>query len=439
MLRLLALSVLPAAADVDLSLPDPDVSSSVECAGRLAGAGAAACARAVGVELRAPATANAACVAGVLPLVDAAGAAALAAGAVDVEVDAARWARIVGGGGDARGRRARPDDGRAAPGVGPARGRPPPRDVAAADAAPPALDVADVRVACAPRAVAVDAASAARNALALALDPTRPWRAALRARRRRPRRPHAREARRARWPWLERDSAAAQHVVGSAGGAATAGGPARRRRDADAAPRPPAARPPPPRGRPRRSRSARASPAIARRGSGAAGPSGRRAAAARLASRLRPVVFCTSYLATAGPRRSAPPPWSTADGDRRAHHYAPRRGSGRRCGGGDVAAIARATAAGSRSRRCASRPAPTTDGGRVAEAAPELAAEPPRALARHEAVRRPVVQPRRPPDVRVGEAEGAAAQRELVAEPAGALALRLDDARQEHLRAKEEG
>ena len=74
--------------------------------GAPAGAGAAAWARGLSaLELRALArTANAACVAGVPPLVDAAGAAALAAGAVDVEVDAAaRWARIVGGGGDASG------------------------------------------------------------------------------------------------------------------------------------------------------------------------------------------------------------------------------------------------------------------------------------------------------------------------------------------------
>ena len=84
--------------------------ASVECATRLAGAGAAAWARGLSaLELRALArTANATCVAGVLPLVDAAGAAALAAGAVDVEVDAAaRWARIVGGGGDASGGGAR--------------------------------------------------------------------------------------------------------------------------------------------------------------------------------------------------------------------------------------------------------------------------------------------------------------------------------------------
>ena len=55
--------------------------ASVECAGRLAGAGAAAWARGLSaLELRALArTANATCVAGVLPLVDAAGAAALAA------------------------------------------------------------------------------------------------------------------------------------------------------------------------------------------------------------------------------------------------------------------------------------------------------------------------------------------------------------------------
>ena len=176
MLRLLALSVLPAAADVDLSLPDPDVSSSVECAGRLAGAGAAAWARGLSaLELRALArTANATCVAGVLPLVDAAGAAALAAGAVDVEVDAAaRWARIVGGGGDASGGGARAPT-TAAPRLEWAQRA----DAvllrvtwATADAAPPALDVADVRVACAPRAVAVDAASAARNArFALALE-----------------------------------------------------------------------------------------------------------------------------------------------------------------------------------------------------------------------------------------------------------------------------
>ena len=302
MLRLLALSVLPAAADVDLSLPDPDVSSSVECAGRLAGAGAAAWARGLSaLELRALArTANATCVAGVLPLVDAAGAAALAAGAVDVEVDAAaRWARIVGGGGDASGGGAR-----APTTAAPRREWAQRADAgllrvtwATADAAPPALDVADVRVACAPRAVAVDAASAARNArFVLALEPYAPVARCLYE-------PGAvgrgvltlEKRRRARWPRLERASARPRphpwwarqeqfrdELVGLPDDGA----------DADAAPRPrpPAAPPAAAAGAPApKSLGARRADVLARRGSGAAGAvEAWRAAAARLASRLRP-------------------------------------------------------------------------------------------------------------------------------------------------------
>ena len=268
--------------------------ASVECAGRLAGAGAAAWARGLSaLELRALArTANATCVAGVLPLVDAAGAAALAAGAVDVEVDAAaRWARIVGGGGDASGGGARAPT-TAAPRLEWAQRA----DAvllrvtwATADAAPPALDVADVRVACAPRAVAVDAASAARNArFSLALEPYAPVARCLYE-------PGAvgrgvltlEKRRRARWPRLERDSARPRpntwwdrqeqfrdELVGLPDDGA----------DADAAPPAAAAGAPAP-----KSLGARLADFLARRGSGAAGAvEAWRAAAARLASRLRP-------------------------------------------------------------------------------------------------------------------------------------------------------
>ena len=237
--------------------------------------------------------------AGVLPLVDAAGAAALAAGAVDVEVDAAaRWARIVGGGGDASGA-AR------APRRRPRRAwRAQRADAvllrvtwATADAAPPALDVADVRVACAPRAVAVDAASAARNArFALALEPYAPVARCLYE-------PGAvgrgvltlEKRRRARWPRLERDSARPRpntwwdrqeqfrdELVGLPDDGA----------DADAAPRPPAAPPAAAAGRPRRSRSARASPTSSHAADPARrGPSGGARAAARARGRLRPAEF----------------------------------------------------------------------------------------------------------------------------------------------------
>ena len=276
--------------------------ASVECATRLAGAGAAAWARGLSaLELRALArTANATCVAGVLPLVDAAGAAALAAGAVDVEVDAAaRWARIVGGGGDASGGGARAPT-TAAPRLEWAQRA----DAvllrvtwATADAAPPALDVADVRVACAPRAVAVDAASAARNArFALALEPYAPVARCLYE-------PGAvgrgvltlEKRRRARWPRLERDSARPRpntwwdrqeqfrdELVGLPDADDGA--------DADAAPRPPAAPPAAAAGAPApKSLGARLADFLARRGSGAAGAvEAWRAAAARLASRLRP-------------------------------------------------------------------------------------------------------------------------------------------------------
>ena len=275
--------------------------ASEKCATRLADAGAAAWARGLSaLELRALArTANATCVAGVLPLVDAAGAAALAAGAVDVEVDAAaRWARIVGGGGDASGGGARAPT-TAAPRLEWAQRA----DAvllrvtwATADAAPPALDVADVRVACAPRAVAVDAASAARNArFTLALEPYAPVARCLYE-------PGAvgrgvltlEKRRRARWPRLERDSARPRpntwwdrqeqfrdELVGL---------PDDDGADADAAPRPPAAPPAAAAGAPApKSLGARLADFLARRGSGAAGAvEAWRAAAARLASRLRP-------------------------------------------------------------------------------------------------------------------------------------------------------
>jgi len=302
--------------------------ASAACAANVAGDGAAAWARGLSEgELRALARlGNATCTAGVAPLVDAAGAAALAAGAAELgAAAAARWARLVGGG-------AAP---RPAGGGAPAGGARPPTTAApplewaqgadavyirvkwaTADAAPPALDVADVRVACAPWSVALDAASAARNArFALAFAPYAPvarcrfeagavGRGVL----------TLEKGRRARWPRLERDAArprpntwwdrqeqfrdelaglsealpddgradsgaAGAEAPGAADAAEAPDAAAAAAAEAETAVAPPGAM----------SLGARLADFLARRGSGAAGAVGAwRAAAARLADRLRP-------------------------------------------------------------------------------------------------------------------------------------------------------